>query len=772
MSDCNNKSWVPDGFAPHSSHWGVFSARQDGDELDVRPFPGDPDPNRILYNFRNTLRHKARVARPAFRKGWLKNGPGPSTERGRDEFVELPWDEALDILAAELARVRDEHGNEAIYGGSYGWSSAGRFHHAQSQVHRFLNTALGGYVRSVNTYSAGASAVLIPHVLGNYEEVTKNNVSWQQLAESSEVVLAFGGMALRNSRVAGGGTSEHIERDCMQRAAQRGCEFVLLSPIRDDLPEALDAEWLGLMPGSDTAFMLALVQTLVDAGLHNLAFLESHCVGWSEFSRYLSGETDGIKKAAEWAAPITGISADAIRALALRLPGKRVLVTVSHSLQRARYGEQPVWMGAVLASVLGQIGLPGGGYGYGLGALAYYGRPYNAVDLPTLSQGRNQVRAFIPVARVSDMLLKPGQPYRYNGQTLNYPEIKLAYWAGGNPYHHHQDLNTLSSAFAQLDTLVVHEISWTSTAKHADIVLPCTMTLEREDIGGNSNDALMLPMQRIAAPYEMARDDYDIFTGLAERLGQRESFTEGRDARQWLEHLYEGTRAALEKTGHPAPDFETFWQGDGFALPQKPETGGMLSAFRKDPEHAPLATPSGRIEICSETIASFGAADCPGHPSWLGQPETPTAEAPLILIANQPATRLHSQLDYGQYSQQAKSNGREVVRLTSCDAETRGISTGDTVRLFNARGSCLATARLDDSLREGVIQLPTGAWYDPVPTACGPMECIQGNPNVLTLDVGTSELAQGCSGQLTTVQLERFSGEPPQSRPHEEPKFA
>ena len=116
----------------------------------------------------------------------------------------MSWDEALDLLGAELRRVRDTHGPGAVFGGSYGWASAGRFHHAQSQIHRFLNIALGGYVRSVNSYSSGAASVILPHVLGDYEDLTKRNVTWEQIAEHSEIVLAFGGMALKNSMVAGG----------------------------------------------------------------------------------------------------------------------------------------------------------------------------------------------------------------------------------------------------------------------------------------------------------------------------------------------------------------------------------------------------------------------------------------------------------------------------------------------------------------------------------------------------------------------------------------
>ena len=142
-------------------------------------------------------------------------------------------------------------------------------------------------------------------------------------------------------------------------------------------------------------------------------------------------------------------------------------------------------MGAVLAAALGQIGLPGGGYGYALGAIGYYGRRYNAVPCrpcrraATASPTSSRSRASPTCCSI------PASTFDYNGQTLTYPDIRLVYWAGGNPFHHHQDLNRLRRAFAQVDTLVVHELAWTATARHADIVLPATMTLEREDIGGS-----------------------------------------------------------------------------------------------------------------------------------------------------------------------------------------------------------------------------------------------------------------------------------------------
>jgi biotin/methionine sulfoxide reductase len=516
-----------------------------------------------------------------------------------------------------------------------------------------------------------------------------------------------------------------------------------------------------------------MAHTLVAENLHDRAFLARYCTGWETFEAYLLGRSDGKAKDSAWAAAICDIPAEEIAALARRCVGKRVMITCAQSLQRAEYGEQPVWMGVVLAAMLGQIGLPGGGFAYALGSTSNTGKPPLAVPLPTLPTGRNGVAQFIPVARIADMLLQPGEPFDYDGQHLTYPDIRLVYWAGGNPFHHHQDLARLRRAFCRPDTVVVHESAWTATARHADIVLPATITLEREDIGASPGDPMLIAMHRAVPPYREARDDYDIFSGLAERMGFAAAFTEGRTASEWLEHIYEPTRRILAERGINAPSFEQFWEQGELTLPIENWDGGIVRAFRRDPDGTKLPTPSGKIEIASATVAGFGYDDCLGHPTWLapsdGAGAPRAAQFPLQLVANQPATRLHSQLDFGDTSIGSKIHGREPARLNPQDAAARGIRNGDIVRLYNDRGACLAGAIVSDALRPGVVQLATGAWYDPEDASAEAPFCIHGNPNVLTRDTGTSRLAQGCTGQLCLVEIERFDGALPPIRAFDPP---
>ncbi|WP_280242373.1 molybdopterin-dependent oxidoreductase [Nocardia abscessus] len=742
----------------HLTHWGAFEADSDGERLtEVRPWRGDPEPTPLIDNVASAQHHPTRIDQPYVRRGWLENGPGPGP-RGSESFVPVSWERALDLLAGELGRVYQQYGAEAVYGGSYGWASAGRFHHAQSQLHRFLN-CLGGYVRHVNSYSLGTSTVFLPYVIGDIGWVTQRATAKAVLAEHSELVVAFGGLSPKNAAVSPGGVSRHNTRGWIAAARARGCRFVSISPLRDDTPPEGDAEWIAPLPGTDVAMMLALAQVLDAEGLVDQEFLRECTVGYDRFAAYLRGAVDGVAKDPEWAAAITGVPAGRIRALAREMAAARTLVTVSWSLQRAQYGEQPLWAGVALAAMLGQIGLPGGGFGHGYGSAASVGEPAR-VPVPRLPQGRNGVDVFIPVARIADMLLNPGMPYRYNGRELVYPDVRLVYWCGGNPFHHHQDLARLRAAFARPDTVVVHDAFWTATARHADIVLPSTMSIERDDYGVGEGDSVFFPMKALTRPRAQARDDYSIFGAAADRLGVGIEFTEGRSAGEWLRHLYEQWRVTQSSAGHELPDFDTFWAGESLELPVPDPRQVLAADFRVAPDRYPLTTPSGKIEIFSATIAGFGYADCPGHPVWL-EPEEwlggPAAERyPLQLVANQPRTKLHSQLDVGAFSRSVKIQGREPIRMHPSDAAARGLRAGAIVRVFNERGSCLAGLVVDDGVRAGVAQLSTGAWYDPDPA--DPTFCRHGNPNVLIADRPSSTLSQGCAGQLTLVEVERYAG--------------
>ena len=391
------------------------------------------------------------------RKSWLESGPGAAKDkRGAEPFVQVSWEEAEKIVGDELARISREHGNEAIYAGSYGLASAGRFHHAQSQMKRFLN-CIGGYTTSRDTYSFAAAEVTVPHVLGGYREIVYAASPWEAIAENTKLFVAFGGVALKNGQISQGGGGRHIQRSGVQAAAAAGVQFVNISPIRTDVLEEALTEWLAPRPSTDVAVMLGLAHTLLSEDLHDQAFLDGYTTGFDTFRAYLLGESDGVPKTAEWAAGISEIPADSLCRLARRLASQRTMISVSWSLTRQDHGEQPFWAAIALASMIGQIGLPGGGIGFGYSAVNTVGLDFNMLKAASLPQFDNPVDRFIPVARISDMLLNPGKPFEYNGTRYTYPDIKAVYWAGGNPFHYHQDLNRMLQAWRQPDTIFVHD---------------------------------------------------------------------------------------------------------------------------------------------------------------------------------------------------------------------------------------------------------------------------------------------------------------------------
>ncbi|MEN2975862.1 molybdopterin-dependent oxidoreductase [Tistrella bauzanensis] len=749
---------------PHAAHWGSFTAIvRDGRLVEAIPREGDPYPSPMVATTPDAVNHRIRVARPAVRRGWLEGGTDRGRDRrGADDFVAVPWDEALDMVAGEVARVRRDHGGEAIFGGSYGWSSAGRFHHAKSQLHRFLNAG-GGFTDQVQNYSYAAAITILPHILGTIEAVQGPVSSLDGLAAHCRLMVCFGGLPRINLQIEAGGNGVHTGALWLERMREAGIRIVCITPSKADVPPG--AEWQTIRPNTDTAVMLAMAGVLLDQGLADQDFLNRCTVGAERVFAYLRGDEDGTPKTPEWAEAISGVPAATIRALALALKAERSFVNVSWSLQRADRGEQALWAAIALACMAGHVGLPGGGFALGLASLGNMGAPRQPMASPRIGLGRNQTGRYIPVARISDMMLNPGGAYRYNGQDMTYPDIRMVYWCGGNPFHHHQDLNRLVTAFRRPETVVVHEQFWTATARHADIVLPATTTLERNDIGASGRDRFILAMHKAIEPLGEARNDYDIFSGLARRLGIEDAFTEGRDEMTWLRALYAEAATANAARGIDFPDFDSFWQSGMVEVPEPETPYTMFADLRADPAAHPLHTPSGLIELHSERVASFGDAHCPGHPVWIAPDEWLGADLagryPLHLISHQPATRLHGQLDPAGLSTGAKIQGREPVVIHPDDAARRGIGDGMIVRVFNDRGATLAGAVVSADVMPGVVRLATGAWYDPVdPSTPGSLDK-HGNPNVLTADRPTSAVSQAPSAHSTLVEIEVFDGTPP-----------
>ncbi|MDR3475867.1 MAG: molybdopterin dinucleotide binding domain-containing protein, partial [Devosia sp.] len=380
-----------------------------------------------------------------------------------------------------------------------------------------------------------------------------------------------------------------------------------------------------------------------------------------------------------------------------------------------------------------------------------------------MGSGPDIVNRTFPIACLSDAWMNPGKTIEYKGKTITYPDIRLVYISGGNQFTHHQDTNRLIKAFRTPETIVVHEPWWTPTARFADIVLPAASDLERDDLGQVLN--MILASHAAVAPQFKSRVDYDIFTEIADRLGYKEKFTEGRDVLGWVRFFYEAARAQSKTV--PMPDFDTFWNGEGIIeFPMGKGDFVDLAAYRADPLMNPLGTATGKIEIVSGTVGKLNYPECPGHPTWLEPVEwhgsAAAATYPLQLMSAHAMYRLHSQMDNTMARQWYKVDDREPVLMNPADAEARGIKSGDVVRLFNGRGQTLAGAVVTTDIMAGAVCLHEGSWYDPVtPGALGALDK-QGSANNLTRDDPlSSRFGQATIAETAIVQAEKYTGAVP-----------
>ena len=291
-----------------ATQWGAYDVEvEDGKIVAVHGHPADPHPAAIGQTLVDGVQHDLRIKRPAIRRAWLERRD--KALRGADEFVDVPWDEALELAAGELRRVVDEHGNKSIFGGSYGWASAGRFHHAQSQLHRFINL-LGGCTRAMNSYSTAAAQVILPHVVAPWHQMELEQPTWDEISKSTELFVVFGGVPLRNTQVAYGGITEHQTQPGLEASLANGMQVVNISPTKADMPEwaQSSSQWVAARPGTDVALMLGMAFVLESENLVDRGFLNSHCVGYDKFKTYLLGGVDGHAKDPRWASEISGVS--------------------------------------------------------------------------------------------------------------------------------------------------------------------------------------------------------------------------------------------------------------------------------------------------------------------------------------------------------------------------------------------------------------------------------------------------------------------------------
>ena len=777
------------------AHWGILKITlKDGKIVKSEPFTKGKVENPLQSVTHDLVYTESRIRYPMVRKSFLADPKNPKPElRGKEEWVRVSYKEAIKLISQALKRTYKEKGPTGVFGGSYGWKSSGNMHNARILLHRFLGMA-GGYVGSTGDYSTGASQIIMPHVLGTIE-VYEQQTSWPLVLEHSKVVVIWGANPYNTLKIAWT-VSDGTGLDYLEKLKNSGKKLIFIDPIKNDTCEFLNAEWIAPIPNTDVALMIGIAHTMLKTKKYDKEFVETYTEGFDKFQNYLMGKEDGVVKDAKWASKITGIKEKKIKELAKIFFENRTMMISGWGMQRAHHGEQPHWMMVTLASMIGQIGLPGGGFGLSYhysngGSPTTNGPVIGGMNVGVANDGspewmQGAGNNAIPVARVADMLLNPGKTIDNNGKKITYSDIDFVYWSGGNPLVHHQDTNQLLKAWRKPKTVVVHDPYWTPTARMADIVMPITTEYERNDISmsGDYSNLNIVPMKQLVEKEYESVDDYKVFSDLAKEFGVYNKYTENKSEMEWIKEFYNlgYKQAQAVNATFPGsiemPEFEKFWN-DNKALVFTPTLDGenfvRYADFREDPILNPLGTPSGKIEIYSETIAAMKYEDCKAHPSWmepvewLGMKKKP---AEFAMVTSHPPLRLHSQLSNTSLREKYAVNGREPIWINPKDAKAKGIKDGDIVRVFNARGQVLAGAVLTNRVNPGIVNLHEGAWYDPKDANEENGLCINGCANVLTIDMPTSKLANGNISHTLLVNIEKYTGEAPEVKVFKQPKTA
>ncbi|HCM0828232.1 trimethylamine-N-oxide reductase TorA [Vibrio parahaemolyticus] len=764
------------------SHWGAFRAHiYAGKVQEIKPLELDKNPTEMLNGIKGIIYSPSRVRYPMVRLDWLKKHKYSADTRGNNRFIRVTWDEALDLFYRELERVQKEYGPWALHAGQTGWNQTGSFNNCTAHMQRAVGMH-GNFITKVGDYSTGAGQTIMPYVLGS-TEVYAQGTSWSEILENSDNIILWANDPVKNLQV--GWNCETHESfkylaELKEKVAKGEINVLSVDPVKNKTQRYLENDHLYINPMTDVAFMLAVAHVLYNENLYDKKFIDTYCLGFEEFIQYVQGKTkDKVEKTPEWAAAICGVKADKIREFARMLVSGRTQILMGWCIQRQEHGEQPYWAAAVVAAMVGQIGLPGGGISYG--------HHYSSIGVPStgfagpggfprnLDQGMkpkwdnndfNGYSRTIPVARWIDCLLEPGKEINYNGGKVKLPDFKMMVISGCNPWHHHQDRNRMKKAFRKLQTVVTIEFAWTATCRFSDIVLPACTQWERNDIDvyGSYSNKGMIAMHRLVDPLFQSKPDFQIMSELTQRFGRREEYTRGMSEMEWIESLYNDCKKANEGK-FEMPEFNEFWEksvldfGEG-----KPWV--RHADFRKDPELNPLGTPSGFIEITSRKIGRYGYEHCQEHPMWFEKSERShggpgSDKYPFWLQSCHPDKRLHSQMcESEEFRATYAVQGREPVYINPIDAKAKGIKDGDLVRVFNGRGQLLAGAVLTDSYPRGVIRIEEGAWYGPLNEKEGAI-CTYGDPNTLTQDIGSSELAQATSANTCIVDFEKFTGKVP-----------
>ena len=676
-------------------------------ETDDRPNDTIADPQLRACirgrSYRHRQHHKDRLKYPMKRTG----------ERGSGKFERISWDEATDLVAGNIKRVREQYGNTSLYVpyGTGGYNQMG----GKWSADRLMNM-YGGALGYYNSYSWACITRATETVYGT--DVTGNQ---RQDWLNSKYIIMWG---WNPSEMRDGTNTEYI----LKEARKKGAKVICIDPRMTMSAVALADEWFAIRPGTDVAMMSAMAYVMITEGLYDAEFVKTHCMGFDKsqmpeahkdeetYKDYILGTRDGQPKTPEWAEKLTTVpKQDIIRIAREYATAEAAVLYQGYGMQRRAYGEQVVRAGCVLAAITGNVG-KSGGWASGIALQAGGGPFWNVLPL-----GENPVSAQIPTFLWSEAVVRGPELTEKEGLVGidRLPHgIKMIWAVASNAIvNQHADINRsieIIKDTSRLEFFVVQDNFMTVTAQFADLVLPACTQFETWGIedGWKYGEELIIQPRIFEPPWE-TKSDFAICAAVAEKLGIGEAYTEGKDEKQWISELVEEYRQLRFPELPTLAELEEKNLGVYSRPVHEPKVA--FRAFRENPEQNPLSTPSGKIEIfCEEMFSKQLPVEVPPIPKYIQEWESPfgkeAEQYPLQVIGTHFMPRVHSTLGNCEWNKEAFP---QRVFINPIDAETRGLKNGQKVKVFNDRGTLILPCRVTKRILPGVVNIPQGAWWKP-----------------------------------------------------------
>jgi len=738
-----------------------------------------------------------RIKYPLKRVDWDPNGERNPQNRGKSKFKRISWDEATDIIASEIKRVKAKYGSYAILAQADGHGESKIVHAAHGCQYELLKLLGGSTFQQRNPDSWEGWYWGAKHVWGMDNGVGlkgyyKQGNLVKDISENAEMLLFWGCDPETTPYFYLAGLPSRL----CHFWSEIGIKQVYICPDLNYGAAVHADKWIPILPNTDAALQLAIAYIWITEGTYDKEYVATHTVGFDKFADYVMGREDGIPKTPEWASSKCSVPEWTIKALAREFAAK--VTSIIHSYGggyiRGTYSSEPARLEVILLGMQG-LGKPGVHQ-----QSDWRGFP-RAMTMPDEKPARRgsyygwffpPPPQIVPKTLIQKAILSD-EPISWYGSTAQmcptddqfkkytYPipkedggtEIHMIWsdtpcrttcWNGGN-----ETIKAFQSP--KIEFIVVQHQWLENDTLLADIILPANTKLEEQDLGIDRNAqfySIFLEGKSIE-PVGESKSDYEIVCEVARKLGLYEEYIQGKTVEEWIKFGYENSGV------QDLVSWEELKEKEYYVIPtakdwEKDPVG--LMKFYEDPEANPLETPSGKLEFYSERLARYFPDDDerPPVPHWIEKSETHderlsserVKKYPLLLMSNHPRWRLHAQCDDISWTREpptSKVKGidgymYEPLWLNPKDAEKRGIQSGDIVKIYNQRGTVLGGAYVTERLMSGVAYIDHGARVDWII----PGELDRGG--AINLIAPGNVISKNCAGQATTgylVEVEKLS---------------